>query len=166
MSSEAPRERLPFEPAKNSKKQGKKSSAAPKTKAKEEQISQTRSKSNNRPRQQRQSSQGENSIPEIVSQRMVSRMVLLSGIPLLLALLTFIGSYFIITNELFKLPNQAVLFVSMGFFGLSVIGLSYGIFSASWDEDNRGSLLGWQEFTTNFQRMKEGSRSAKSKSNN
>lgn len=163
MSSEAPRQRLPFEPGKNPKKPEKKSAAIAKTKTKDEKTSQTTSKSNNHYRQQ-QRTKGENAIPEIVSQRMVSRMVLLSGIPLLLALLTFVGSYFIITNELFTLPNQAVLLVSMGFFGLSVIGLSYGIFSASWDEDKRGSLLGWQEFTTNFQRMKESSRSAKEKS--
>ena len=130
MSSEAPRQRLPFEPAKNPKKQGKKSSPAPETKAKEEQISPTKRKSKNLDRQKRQSSQGKNAIPEIVSQRMVSRMVLLSGTPLLFALLTFVSSYFIITNELFTLSNQAVLLVSMGFFGLSVIGLSYGIFSA------------------------------------
>ncbi len=91
-------------------------------------------------------------------------MVLLSGTPLLLALLTFVISYYIITNELFTLPNQAVLLVSMGFWGLSVIGLSYGIFSASWDEDKKGSLLGRQELKTNFQRMKEAWEEAKLKS--
>ncbi|MDJ0554585.1 MAG: PAM68 family protein [Microcoleaceae cyanobacterium MO_207.B10] len=164
MSSEAPRERLPFEPGKNPKKQGKNSSPAPTIKAKEEPNYPTTSKSKNSERYQRQKSQGQNAIPEIVSQRMVSRMVILSGTPLMLALLTFVGSYFIITSELFTLPNQAVLFVSMGFFGLSVVGLSYGIFSASWEENNKGSLLGWQEFTTNFERMKEAWRSAKSKS--
>ena len=46
----------------------------------------------------------------------------------------------------------------------SVIGLSYGIFSASWDENKTGSLLGWQELKTNFQRMREAWKEAKSKS--
>lgn len=91
-------------------------------------------------------------------------MVLLSGTPLLLALLTFVLSYFIIINELFTLPNQVVLLVSIGFFALSVIGLSYGIFSASWDENKKGSLLGWQEVKTNFQRIREARKEAKSKS--
>lgn len=163
MSSEAPRQPLPFEPAKNRKKQGKKSSPPPTRKTADEPNSQTTGKSTGSVNQKRQRSRGENAIPDVVSRRMVSRMVLLSGVPLLLALSTFVGSYYIITNELFILPNQAVLLVSMGCFGLSVVGLSYGIFSASWDEDRKGSLVGWQEFTTNFQRMREAWRSAKSK---
>jgi hypothetical protein len=41
----------------------------------------------------------------------------------------------------------------MGFFGLGVIGLSYGILSASWDENREGSFWGTEEFATNFGRM-------------
>ncbi|NET44975.1 PAM68 family protein [Okeania sp. SIO2B3] len=165
MSSESSRQPLPFEPAKNRKKQGKKSSPSPKTKTVEEQkssnVNQPKNISNQK---QRQQLKGENSIPEVVSQRMISRMVLFSGTPLILSLLTFVISYFIITNDILILPNQAVLLVSMSFFGLSVIGLSYGLFSASWDEDRKGSLLGWQELKINFQRMKEARKEAKSKS--
>ncbi|EKD05861.1 hypothetical protein SPLC1_S580100 [Arthrospira platensis C1] len=94
-------------------------------------------------------------IPEVVSQRMVSRMVVLSGIPLLMAISTFVGSYFIVTNEIFPLPNTAVLLVSLGCFGLSVVGLSYGVLSASWDENLSGSFLGWQEFKINLGRAIE-----------
>lgn len=104
-----------------------------------------------------------NEIPQVVSNRMVSRMAILSGTPLLMALFTFIGSYFILVNEIFPLPNQAVVFVSMGWFGLSVLGLSYGILSASWEEDQPGSWLGWQEFNTNFRRMKQAWTAPKSK---
>lgn len=92
-------------------------------------------------------------IPEVVSSRMMRRMALLSGVPILLGVLTFVGSYFIVVNDLFDLPNTAVLLVSMGCFGLGVLGLSYGVISASWDEETSGSLLGWTEFTTNFQRL-------------
>ena len=134
MSPESSRQPLPFKPAKGRKKQGKKSFSSPKTKVTEKQNSPDVNQKGKRVR-------GESSIPEVVSRRMISRMVLLSGTPLLLALLTFVSSYFIIINELFILPNQAVLLVSIGFFGLSVIGLSYGIFSASWDENKTGSLL-------------------------
>ncbi len=164
MSSESSRQRLPFEPAKNRKKQSKKSSNSPKRKATEEQSSSNVNQSKNISNQKGKQVRGKSSIPEVVSQRMISRMVLLSGTPLLFALLTFVISYFIITNDIFILPNQAVLLVSMGFFGLSVIGLSYGLFSASWDEDKKGSVLGWQELKTNFQRMKEAWKEAKSKS--
>ncbi|MDE5071557.1 MAG: PAM68 family protein [Trichodesmium sp. St5_bin8] len=157
MSSESSRKPLPFEPAKSRKKQGKKLASSPKTKVTEKQSTPNLSEKSKRVR-------AESSIPEIVSRRMISRMVLLSGTPLLLALLTFVFGYFIIINDLFTLPNQVILLVSISFFGLSVIGLSYGIFSASWDEDKKGSLLGLQELKTNFQRMKEAWKEAKSKS--
>ncbi len=94
---------------------------------------------------------------------MISRMAILSGTPLLMALFTFVGSYFILVNEIFPLPNQAVVLVSMGWFGLSVLGLSYGILSASWEEDQPGSWLGWQEFNTNFRRMRQAWAAPKSK---
>ncbi len=92
-------------------------------------------------------------IPEVVSSRMIRRMAILSGVPILLGVLTFVGSYFIVVNDLFNLPNTAVLLVSMGWFGLGVLGLSYGVISASWDEDTSGSLVGWTEFSTNFRRL-------------
>jgi hypothetical protein len=47
----------------------------------------------------------------------------------------------------------------MGFFGLGVVGLSYGMLSASWDEDQPGSKLGWREFKTNLGRLTAGWRS-------
>ncbi|MDJ0519316.1 MAG: PAM68 family protein [Trichodesmium sp. MO_231.B1] len=164
MSPESSRQPLPFEPAKSRKKQSKKSSSSPKVKATEEKNYSNVNQSKNISNQKSQKVRGENSIPEVVSRRMISRMVLLSGTPLLFSLLTFVFSYFIIINDIFTVPNQAVLLVSTGFFGLSVIGLSYGLFSASWDEDKKGSLLGWQELKINFQRMKEAWKEAKSKS--
>jgi hypothetical protein len=70
----------------------------------------------------------------------------------------------VVSKGLFDLPNTAVLLVSMGCFGLGVLGLSYGVLSASWDEEVSGSTLGWEEFNTNFGRMREAWRAAKSKS--
>ncbi|MFB2939118.1 PAM68 family protein [Aerosakkonemataceae cyanobacterium BLCC-F154] len=143
------KERLPFEPKKNRKKTPKKtpekvveakSQAATKTSAKEQ-----------------------TEIPAVVSQRMLRRMGLFSGIPTVFGISTFIISYFVVIHAWFKLPNIAVVLVSMGFFGLSVLGLSYGAISASWDEERPGSILGWREFTTNFGRLTEAWRSAKQK---
>lgn len=143
------KERLPFEPKKNRKKTPKKapvnaieakSQAATKTSTKEQMA-----------------------IPEVVSQRMLRRIGLFSGIPTVFGIFTFIISYFVVTHAWFKLPNIAVVLVSMGFFGLSVLGLSYGAISASWDEETPGSILGWREFTTNFGRLTEAWRSAKQK---
>jgi len=71
-----------------------------------------------------------------------------------LGMLSFIASYVAVSHDWFKLPNIAVVFVSMGFFGLGVLGLSYGVLSASWDEEIAGSKIGWNEFTTNWGRMR------------
>lgn len=92
-------------------------------------------------------------VPEVVSQRMVRRMALLCGVPSFLGIATFFGSYFLVTQAGVNLPNVAVVLLSMGFFGLGVLGLSYGVLSASWDEDVPGTKLGWQEFTLNLGRM-------------
>jgi len=35
------------------------------------------------------------------------------------------------------------------------LGITYGVLSASWDEDNPGTLLGVGEFGTNWSRMVE-----------
>lgn len=105
-------------------------------------------------------------IPEEVSQRMVKRMVLLAGTPMLLGVATFFASYYIVSHDLFRLPTVAVLLVSLGFFGLSVLGLSYGALSASWEEAGEpGSLLGWKEFRLNFGRMRSSWQDAKQSKN-
>jgi hypothetical protein len=94
-------------------------------------------------------------IPDVVSKRMIQRALIFSGIPVVLGMGIFIVSYIIVSQHIAKLPNTLVLLVSMAFLGLSVVGLSYGILSASWEEaeDAKGSTLGWQEFRVNFSRM-------------
>lgn len=92
-------------------------------------------------------------IPQVVSRRMTRRMAVFSGLPTLLGLLTFPCFYVVVKNEWFEVPNVLVVLVSMGFFGLGVLGLSYGVLSASWDEEQSGTKLGWGEFRTNFGRL-------------
>ncbi|HAA27990.1 MAG TPA: DUF3464 domain-containing protein [Cyanobacteria bacterium UBA8553] len=148
MSPEPSRERLPFEPSQKRKKAAKsKPEPAP-------------SKTAPKPDKPTPVSKESMAIPDVVSKRMVSRMALLCGIPTVLGLSTFFVSYFLIKNIGLKLPNPAVVLVSMGFLGLGVLGLSYGVLSASWDEDLPGTWLGWQEFTTNLGRMRAAWRSA------
>ncbi|AXY67530.1 PAM68 family protein [Thermosynechococcus sichuanensis E542] len=139
----AKRSDLPFEPKK--KKGATKSAKAPAAAA-------VRSNAPKSPTQPAKKSTG---IPEIVSQRMVARMAIFCGTPTLLGLMTFPLSYFIVHEGWFKLPNVAVVIASLGLFGLGALGLSYGILSASWDEHEQGSWLGWQEFRTNFGRVVE-----------
>jgi hypothetical protein len=150
MATEPPSQRLPFEPAKNRKKKPK-NRPEPEVQA---------------PRDDKQPSapKGASGIPEAVSRRMIARIGLFCGLPTGMGLLTFIISYFVVSNHWFPLPTTAVVLVSMAFFGLGVLGLSYGVLSSSWDEEISGSKLGWQEFTTNWGRMQEAWRSAKSNS--
>lgn len=158
MSSEPPRQRLAFEPVKNRKKTPKKPAQAQVTnEAVEVNPAEKQPKASKTKKQ-------DQSIPEVVSKRMISRIAVFCGVPTLLGISTFFVSYLIVSKGLFDLPNTAVLLVSMGCFGLGVLGLSYGVLSASWDEEISGSVMGWEEFKTNFGRMREGWRSAKSKS--
>ncbi|MGB3612626.1 MAG: PAM68 family protein [Elainellaceae cyanobacterium] len=113
----------------------------------------------------KRSRRGKSGIPEVVSRRMIKRMAILSGTPMALGVGMFFASYYIVIHDLFPLPTIAVLFVSLGFFGLSVLGLTYGVLSASWEETSEpGSFLGWDEFRLNFDRARsswQGSKSAK-----
>lgn len=172
MSSESSRQRLAFEPHKNRKKNKANVKASVKATpepgatppSKKAKSTPTKPAKETQPAKRRYTRE-EAAIPEVVSQRMLSRMMVLAGTPLLMGLGTFIGSYFIITHDLFLLPHTAVLLVSMGFFGLSVLGLSYGVFSASWDEEIQGTILGWQEFKVNLGRMQAGWKENRQKNN-
>jgi hypothetical protein len=107
--------------------------------------------------------QGSGFIPDIVSKRMIRRVLVFCGIPVVMGMSIFIVSYLAIVNHWFRIPNTVVVLTSMGCLGLSVLGLTYGILSACWDEeeDSNGSLLGVAEFKINFGRMKDAYRASK-----
>ncbi len=166
---EAKPERLPFEPAQTRKKPaqkadksgaGKGKKPAQKSPTESRKPAQAEKSAPGKPAKQpkaskvRRSTPDQLGIPKVVSDRMARRMVSFCALPTLLGMLTFVVSYFVVTNGWLKLPNVVVLLVSMGFLGLGVIGLSYGIFSASWDEERVGTRLGYEEFLTNFGRLR------------
>lgn len=158
--------RLPFEPQKKRKKAAKTQPEPVPSKTAKTQPKSTPSKTSpktaSKKDQAKPAALAKNSmaIPDAVSKRMIRRMALLCGIPSFLGIATFFVSYFLVTSVGLKFPHVAVVLVSMGFFGLGVLGLSYGVLSASWDEDVPGSVVGWQEFTTNWGRMTSAWRSA------
>jgi hypothetical protein len=84
---------------------------------------------------------------------MLRRMLVFSGIPTVLGVLTFFVSYYLVANQVVELPSYFVLMATLGCFGLGVVGLTYGVLSASWDENRAGNLLGLDEFLVNFGRM-------------
>jgi Photosynthesis affected mutant 68 len=148
MPSKSSRDRLAFEPNQKKKKTPKQPPIQPQKES---------TKTKNAARKKAT----ERSIPEVVSKRMIRRMAFFSGIPTGLAMSSFFVFYWIISHEWLEIPTSAVGAVTLGLFGLGVLGLSYGIFSTSWDEDRIGGLIGAQEFKTNFGRMTAAWREAK-----
>lgn len=134
-SSPPPRPRLPFEPKSTAKKPPKAPSAIPPIKS-----TSARSQASLQ------------AIPDRVSKRMIKRMALFSGIPTGLGMFSFVAFYWIVSHDWLEIPPYVVFAVSLGMLGLGVLGLSYGIFSTSWDEDRSGHWWGWQEFKTNVDR--------------
>ena len=47
------------------------------------------------------------------------------------------------------LPTGTAFTVSGLFFGAGLLGITYGILSASWEENEEGTGLGFKEFKTN-----------------
>ncbi len=139
MTSQPPRESLPFEPKQKKKKMPVTPAKTPETVSKKTKMA--------------KEDASLSAIPEVVSKRMVRRMALFSGIPTGLGIISFFVFYWIVSRDVLELPTTAVLLVTLGCFGLGVIGLSYGLLSASWEEERIGSWLGWEEFGINFDRM-------------
>ena len=92
-------------------------------------------------------------IPDHVSRRMVRRVLLLSGLPTLMAMGIFVLSYVLMSQDILRIEPIVTIGVSGVFFVLGLLGLSYGVLSASWD-DGPGSPLGLEQFGKNVQRLR------------
>jgi len=94
--------------------------------------------------------ENEGVIPEIVTNRMISRMGLSVGIPLFTGLAFFPFFYYLKVGLKIDVPTWVPFIVSFFFFGTALLGVSYGIVSSSWDPMREGSLLGWNEAQKNW----------------
>lgn len=92
-------------------------------------------------------------IPEAVANRMARRIAIATGLPTLLGMGVFIGSYVLVSRHLLDIPPSATLLASGGCFLLGLLGLSYGVLSASW-EDGPGTMLGTEQIPLNLSRIK------------
>tara|TARA_B100001250_G_scaffold324558_1_gene288141 strand:- start:231 stop:671 length:441 start_codon:yes stop_codon:yes gene_type:complete len=93
-------------------------------------------------------------IPKYVANRMARRIVFTTGIPTLSGMGVFIGSYFLISKGIAEIAPTVTLVSSAICFLVGLLGLSYGILSASWDL-NPGSFLGFENIKPNINRMKD-----------
>ncbi|MBN3941481.1 MAG: PAM68 family protein [Nostoc sp.] len=142
-AEESERSRLPFEPNKKRQKPAKtqsKPAAQPQESVKQADKKVVYTKQ-------------EMAIPQVVSQRMIRRVAGFCGVPTALGISALVVSYLLAIYSDIRLPPIAVLLVNMGLFGLGVLGITYGVLSASWDEEKVGSFLGLGEFNTNWRRM-------------
>ena len=89
-------------------------------------------------------------VPEQITDRMLIRIALFSGGPIVFGMLLFPLFYYIKKVQGIDLPVWAVYIVQTGVFGGGLLGISYGIISSSWDPQREGSLLGWNEFQANL----------------
>jgi len=93
-------------------------------------------------------------IPKYVANRMARRIAFTTGIPTLFGMGVFIGSYFLISKGIADISPTLTLVSSAICFLVGLLGLSYGILSASWDF-NPGSFLGFENIKPNINRMKD-----------
>ena len=96
---------------------------------------------------------GSQVIPPAVANRMARRIGVATGIPSVLGMGVFIGSYLLVSRGILDVPPVVTLASSGGLFLLGVLGLSYGVLSASWEQEP-GTLLGTEQIGTNIARMK------------
>jgi hypothetical protein len=85
---------------------------------------------------------------------MVRRIALATGIPSLLGMGVIVASYLLVSRQILSIPPAATLLGSGAFFLLGLLGLSYGVLSASW-EDAAGSTLGLEQIGKNIGRIRE-----------
>jgi len=89
-------------------------------------------------------------VPEVVTNRMLKRIAIFAGSPVVFGMLLFPLFYYIKKVQGIDLPVWAVYIVQTTIFGGGLLGISYGIISTSFDERREGSFLGWNEFKANL----------------
>ena len=95
----------------------------------------------------------ESLIPKPVANRMARRVIFTTGVPTFLGMGVFVLSYIVIVKGIAEIPPSLTLTSSAICFFVGLLGLSYGILSASW-EDSPGSLLGLEHIGPNIKRMR------------
>ena len=111
-----------------------------------------------KPKPARRSGPSQQVIPDAVANRMARRIAIGTGIPTVMGMGVFIGSYLLVSRQIFDVPPGATLAASGGCFFLGLLGLSFGVLSASWEE-KPGSLLGTEQIGLNISRLRSSVRS-------
>ena len=89
-------------------------------------------------------------LPQVVSDRILGRIVAFSGLPLLLGFASGPLAYYYKLSGKGELPKELLYTLGTATFALAAAGISYGVLSASWDPRKAGSALGVDEFRSNL----------------
>ena len=92
-------------------------------------------------------------IPREVANRMARRVAIATGVPSLMGMAVFVISYLVVSRGILDVPPGITLLGSGFFFLLGLVGLSYGVLSASW-EPQPGTFLGLEHLKPNLQRLR------------
>eukprot|EP00956_Cyclotella_meneghiniana_P009981 scaffold13782_cov78-Cyclotella_meneghiniana.AAC.7 len=95
-------------------------------------------------------------IPERVAQRMGKRMLPFVGIPLFGSMASFVGFWYMAAYRDMEFQPAIVATVSFVFLAMGLLGITYSVLSASWDDDREGSTFGADEFSKNMESLREG----------
>ncbi|WP_320674441.1 PAM68 family protein [Prochlorococcus sp. MIT 1341] len=93
-------------------------------------------------------------IPTSVANRMARRVAITSGVPTITGMGIFIASYLLVSRGITDIPPVITLLSSAAFFFLGLLGLSFGLFSSSW-ETSPGSFLGLENIRPNITKVRE-----------
>lgn len=97
-------------------------------------------------------------MPEPVAKRAAKRGMVIGGSFYFTMLLVFAFGIFLFKTQEIVIPPTLMAFVTLLLLGLAIFGSSYGLMSASWDQDREGSVLGTEEFSKNMKVLGEGFR--------
>jgi hypothetical protein len=99
-------------------------------------------------------------LPQVVADRMIRRIAAFAGVPLA-TLFLFFSAYFVARYRYdVRIIPVLVAYTTLGCIGAAGVGITYGIMSSSWDDDDEGSALGWKESKVNLLRARDGLASA------
>ena len=90
---------------------------------------------------------------------MAKRIAITTGLPTFSGMSVFVISYLLVSRGIADIPPVITLISSAGCFVMGLLGLSYGIFSASWDT-SPGTLLGIENIRPNIKRMRDSIKSS------
>mmetsp|Transcript_5527 Transcript_5527/g.15406 ORF Transcript_5527/g.15406 Transcript_5527/m.15406 type:complete len:188 (-) Transcript_5527:109-672(-) len=93
--------------------------------------------------------------PTEVTDNMLQRIIIFSGIPVFVGFSMFPAFYYLKVVQDIDLPTWVVYLATGLAFGGGLLGISYGVLSASWDPRRKGSALGFTEFQANLPIMME-----------